>query len=382
MPFSCSTAGSVPPGARIVPASPRRRGFSLVYVSIFLTVAFAIGSLAVDYGIVRLAKAELAAAADAAALAGSSGLSISPAEVRARAKSAAAENLVNGKPLVLLDSDIMLGTWDATARKFTLLTGSNESKANSVYVLARLHRSRGTAVKTFFLPLIQGQDGFDLKAGSIAGTQSSTSDIVVVQDVTGSFREELEDAKAGDRALLRALHDGGGSSKLGLVAFSGWGKTIADLKVISTNFTALDKAMKSLAIAGTTPKMPPSSGTDIASGLEEAVAVFDKDGGSTQRSRAIVLVSDGEPFRHWKGKHPALSNRQLLALARTWADTAWSKNIHVYVVFFDRDHSTTSANNLKTLIRGSGIFVHVTDPKKLPAALEGISRNLPGQLVQ
>lgn len=369
-------------GVGLVRAWTVRRGFSLLYVTIFLTVSFAIGSLVVDYGMVRLAKTELSAAVDAAALAGSSGLSISPAETRARAKATAAANLVNGKPLTLLDSDIMLGTWDANTRTFTLLTGSNESRANAVYVLGRLQRSRGTAVKAFFLPLLQGQDAFDIKAGSIAGTQSSTADIVVVQDVTGSFSDELNDAKAGDRALLKALYDGGGSSKFGLVAFTGWGKTISELRPIATNYVTLDNAIKSLKIAGSSPKMPPSSGTDIASGIEEGVAVFERDGSSSSRSRAMIIVSDGEPYASSRGKHPWLTSRQLLTLAQSWSDTAWSKNIHVYVVFFDRDNSATSAANLKSLIRGSGIFVRVTDPKKLPQALEGIARNLPGQLVQ
>src|SRR5204862_504460 len=75
---------------------------------------------------------------DAAARAGCTGLQVSPAEVRIRAKAIAASNTVNGAPLTLLDSDIELGTWEPVGKTFALLSGAAESTANAVRVTGRL----------------------------------------------------------------------------------------------------------------------------------------------------------------------------------------------------------------------------------------------------
>jgi hypothetical protein len=68
----------------------------------------------------------------------------SGSNARARAKTIAAENSVNTKPLVLLDTDIELGTWNATTRQFTLLTGAAEAAADAVRVTGQLKTARGT----------------------------------------------------------------------------------------------------------------------------------------------------------------------------------------------------------------------------------------------
>ena len=128
----------------------RRNGIALIYVTVVLTLLFAMASFAVDYGIISLARAELRDAVDAACLAGGSGISISPAEARSRAKACALANTVNGRPLVLLDSDIELGEWDSSARKFTVLTGSDESKAHTLRITGRKSTARNSAVDLVF----------------------------------------------------------------------------------------------------------------------------------------------------------------------------------------------------------------------------------------
>src|SRR5688572_2363120 len=107
----------------------RRRGTVFLYIILCLVVMIGFVSFAVDWSLVAIAKSELHAAVDAAGLAGASGLPISPAEARSRAKDYALRNKINGQPLVLLDSDIELGTWNPTSRQFVVLTGPDENKA-------------------------------------------------------------------------------------------------------------------------------------------------------------------------------------------------------------------------------------------------------------
>ena len=63
---------------------------------------------------------------------------------------------------------------------------------------------------------------------------------------------------------------------------------------------------------------------------------------------------------------------QLLALARQDADTAWAQGINVFVVFWDSNNNATAAANIGSLVRGKGVFVHVTDPSKLSEAISAV----------
>jgi nitric oxide reductase activation protein len=130
--------------------------------------------------------------------------------------------------------------------------------------------------------------------------------------------------------------------------------------------------------------MPACSGTDIAAGIEDGIRVFN-DPANPSRSpggRVIVLVSDGEPNADSKGSHPTLNNTQLLTLAQQRADDAWADGIHLYVVFFNQSNDAAAAAKLRTLARGKGDFVQVTDAALLPAALRNVTKRLPLRLVR
>lgn len=354
-----------------------RRGATMLYTVLVMLALLGICSLAVDFGYVSLVKTELRSALDAASLAGAGGLATSPAEARARAKAAAASNKVNGAPLTIQDSDIQLGSWNANTRQFTQFAVANESKATAIRITAPLRTSRGTQVNLFFARLL-GKDFVEMQTSAV-GAFAAGMDVVIVQDVTTSFSDELADARAGDLAFLDSLYARGGTGGMGVVAFTGWGKTIAPLQKINANYTALTNAIKSLQLAGSTG-MPKASGTDIAAGLEESLKVFGSYNNPSASGRAIVLVSDGEPNASSSGSHPKLSDSQLLTLAQQIANQAWAQKIHVYVVFYNESNSATAATKLKSLIRGDGAFVQVTVASDLPAAMETISKNMRLQL--
>lgn len=355
----------------------RPRGIAIVYAIIVLIAMLAIAAFAVDYGYAQVVRSQLHTALDAASLAGASGLLVSPTEARTRAKNVATANKVNGVSLTLLDSDIELGTWNSTTKTFTVLNGSNESKATAIRINAQLTKARNSQLNLMFAAVL-GQKFCELKLSRVSGFSAGV-DVVLVQDVTSSFSSELANAKKGDQALLDALNAGGGKAGLGVVAFTGKSKTIAPLQYVNSNYTALTNAITSLNLAGSTG-MPIASGTDQSVGIDQGVAVFDAYTTPSATGKAMIMITDGEPTSNSAGTHPGATLAQLMAYAKTSADKAWAKNINVYVVFFNPTNSATAAANMKTLIRGSGDFVSVTDGKDLPTALTEITKKLPLQI--
>src|SRR5262249_48213254 len=136
-------------------------------------------------------------------------------------------------------------------------------------------------------------------------------DVVIVQDITESYTNELSYAVLGDKYALDALYKYSPWSHVGLVQFTGWGSTLSPLKLLRTNYTALSNAINSMRItniswpsgtpwpnggSGTTVgSMPPSSGTDLATGLSQALLLFNAGTYNPPPGtrRAIVISTDG-----------------------------------------------------------------------------------------
>ena len=355
----------------------RGRGIAIVYATVFMLALVAFASFAVDLGRLQLIKSELQAATDAAAHYAASGLPSGPGTVKSRAAYAAGANKVDGSPLVIDQTlDVEFGNWDATTRTFTVVTGTAQNTARAVRITGRRIASRGTGVPSFFASLF-GQTQWNLQASSVAYNGSATDDVFLIQDVTRSFAEELPDAKIGDQALLDSLYGGGGAGRLAVAVHTGWGSTLAPLSRISTNYSYLTSKITSINLADS-PGMPASSGTDIASGFDEAIAAYTSGSYVAPAAgvKTVVLVSDGQPSSDPSGKHPTLDDVQLLSLAQTRANTLWTNQVHIYVVFMDSDNDPVAAANLQTLIRGNGDFVRVTTPTQLPAALADITNKI------
>jgi len=359
----------------------KNRGAILPIMVISFTFVIAMAAFGIDVGYMQMVKNELRTAVDAATRAGASGLRISPAEARKRAKDIAATNIVNGKALTLKDSDISLGTWNPTTRTFTALSPANENNATAIQITGLLSKDRDNSIRLIFAPIF-GQSAKEMTINSVAA-MGGGADVMIIQDITSSFKEELADAKTGDQALLTALYDNGaGGSRAAILVHTGWGKTLAAFQSIKTSYSSLSSIITGIQHCGSTG-MPVCSGTDIAAGFDEALKNF-KDPGyvASKGGKVVVLCSDGEPTSSSSGSHPSYSDQQLLTLARTRADELWALKVHIYVVFYNRDNDQTAANNLKSLIRGTGDFVQVTDAKQLPAALAEINQKLPVQLVR
>ncbi len=136
-----------------------------MFVAFAMVAFFALCSLAVDFGRVQFCRSQLQAAADAAARYAATGVPISPAEARARAKSVANQTYVDGSTMLLTDSDIALGKWNAATRTFTVLSGPAESTANAVRITAARTSAKGNAVPLMFASLL-GMSRIDLSASA------------------------------------------------------------------------------------------------------------------------------------------------------------------------------------------------------------------------
>ena len=87
-------------------------------------------ALAVDVGYLYSLRNQLQAAADSAALAGASQLSVSDAEVLAKAKEYAGRNLpASEHGTVLADADVVIGNWNSSTRVFTPANGVVQNNA-------------------------------------------------------------------------------------------------------------------------------------------------------------------------------------------------------------------------------------------------------------
>jgi len=141
---------------------------TVVYVAIVLVAVMAIASLAVDLGRAQCAKTELHRAAYAAARYGATGIDDGTAITKAIA--AAADNLVDGTPLVLDNNlpgnpkDVEVGNFDPT---LTPRFSATRTPANAVRVTARRTAERGTAIPLLFARVV-GSKSCDLNVTSIA----------------------------------------------------------------------------------------------------------------------------------------------------------------------------------------------------------------------
>jgi Flp pilus assembly protein TadG len=131
--------------------SKRSRGYALVWLAVAMTAMMGLVSFGVDMGRVEMAKTQLRRAADAAARYAAPGVSDGTATSRAIA--AAADNLVDGTPLVLLNSDVTTGRWN----NGNLVGGT----ADSVRITAVRTAARGTGIPLLFAQII-GQSKCDL----------------------------------------------------------------------------------------------------------------------------------------------------------------------------------------------------------------------------
>jgi Flp pilus assembly protein TadG len=138
-----------------------RRGAAIVYVAVSLVTMVGFCSLAVDVGRAQLAKTQLHRVADAAAR--SAALGIETNSSFADASDIASRNRVDGTPVTITASDVVLGYWSTTNRTFT----AGGSNINAAHVTVHRTKANGNPITLYFAQAL-GFNTVDVSASATA----------------------------------------------------------------------------------------------------------------------------------------------------------------------------------------------------------------------
>lgn len=157
-------------------ASSLRRGVALVWVAILAMVLIGMLGMAIDAGVVALARQQLQNAADAAALAGAAKVKLNIDDARTASVNLGLANHVFQTPVQLdrndgnaADGEIVVGRYRPSTREFTPQT----TAVNAVKALARRTGAAHGPVPLAFGPIFN-VDAVDLSAEAIAMVSGGT----------------------------------------------------------------------------------------------------------------------------------------------------------------------------------------------------------------
>ena len=352
-----------------------RAGGVSIWVAASLVAVVGMAGLAVDSSYFFVMSNRLQISADSAALAGSNFLDDETA-LRAEAVKYAQMNLAEDDQILDPTDDVLTGNWDHDARIFT----AGGTPLNAVKVTTRMSQQNGNAAGTFFASVL-GFGAVDITASAVAAYADDKEwDVLIVQDVTGSFSAEIGDARDANHALLECIRDRiSGESLVGMVIFTGVSAVHQPLQTMDVSYNALSSAIDDLDSCGN-GSMPQCSGTHVGAGMEEAVAHFDATPSDPELGRAMIIVGDGAP--NASGPNAAMTNDELKNIARQQADAAAARDISVYTIFYDENNDNAAATFFEGLVRGDGQALRTPDPTQLTEMLEEICAEVPAHLVQ
>jgi hypothetical protein len=150
----------------------QRRGAIVVLTGILCVVLLAMVAFAVDLGYLTLVRTELQNAADAAAMAGASGLIDAPAQAKTLAETYGENNRAASRDVTVLpDEDVDIGIWNFGSRTFSPASGAALAQANAVRVTALVSAGRGNSARLFFSRIF-GHTSTDMSAEATAALWS------------------------------------------------------------------------------------------------------------------------------------------------------------------------------------------------------------------
>lgn len=384
------------------------RGAVLPMIAVWLIGLMAVSALAVDTGLMYTRKQRLQNVADAAALAGAGALregSMNFDTVKAAIVASVAANAAVGEPIALDTTqqagtgkytDIQFGVWNSATKSL----GPWDPNAEEFAVQVNVRRTNGSpsgAVPTVLAGIL-GHPTVNITASATAGIFVNTTprppvQFIVVQDMSGSFVEEWQQAVAADRALLDLIngvsidHDGAG-----LIGFNddikqttypqNHDRTAGDPRKTDASGVTDTKKGKVRQVSSDLSNFDKTNHTNLTTPMQTGISLLSNDntGGNTNPAPAIdwatqqfdtagysgsnhviVLVSDGMP-------NPS-SNRQRAIDA---ANRAAAKNIRIHTITLTNEptggnYGTTGSDYEfnKSLVRNGGIALQTSDPDKL-----------------
>jgi Flp pilus assembly protein TadG len=344
-------------------------GAVAVMVTVTLPVMVGFMTLAVDATNIYMVKDQLQNAADAAALAGTQwvgydtdtgGTGSTPCasasasqlagkyQFCAYAKTLASDNMPTSKyGTVLQYADIVAGVWSSAGAFTPLGSAASGTTPNAVQVTTRMTTANGNPVTTFFTPMLAviargaGFSSFSLTATATAAFTSTnagaggsgvnaTSDLIIVQDISGSFSGTIANAQTAETECAKDFaQSGGANSKFGVVLFTGnspqaavttnsptapaggwgpqgWTPTLSpSLPTETAPYQALTSATSSNFLTNTETNINniqdcsggaypyTCSGSNIAAGMQAAINQFCPASGCLGGTLQMVIITDG-----------------------------------------------------------------------------------------
>lgn len=261
-----------------------RRGNYAFTFAMLLPVLLGFTAMGVDWGAVAVARIQVQAAADSAAMAATTSLEERRTAL-VRAKAYAADVKMNGITPTVTKLDT--GVWDADAEWFTV-TNVNPNAA----------RVETEATVPLYFTRLFGWEEVVVHGVAAAGLTLPVRapDLVMVLDVTSSMSAwEVRQERRAAEAMIDCLYERAApESRASIVTFTGVDHVQAEMTAIGDRYTELVGRARGIQGCGR-PGAPPCSRTNPASGYEAALHILENADTPEDIGQVIMLMSDGEP---------------------------------------------------------------------------------------
>ncbi|MFT4625012.1 MAG: Flp pilus assembly protein TadG [Myxococcota bacterium] len=390
-----------------------RRGNYSLFMGVLIPVVFGFMALGLDISYVQLAQTQAQHVADAASHAAFVAWRASDDDVAYENAWAAAQYIVDSNSVGFGTADldnVEIGGWDPEARDFS----AARDYRNAARV--QLSRAGGNSIELMMAPVID-KEAPDLFGSAV--TAGRTREIMIAQDITGSYADDIDSARAANLAFLDYMIENPyPGDMIGMTVFVGGVEDVpwdpidyiaGNEAEIYTRWAILESCnCAPLAWSNDDclasydgvwdadlfdecwewfceeyylnvdeqPHMPDchavGTQTSPGPGIEQAVDQLVSIGNPTS-FQAIIVNHDGVPCCG-----DVTAERTAATVAAV--DRAWENGIHVWVVGFNEAGADFSF--LDSLPRGQGTFYETPDPDDLTGIMIEIAASIPVTLVQ
>ena len=395
-----------------------RRGSYNAILGLLLPVSVGLAALSVDISWMRLAESQSQDVADAAAHAALIQLRRTGSTASARAVA----DVVTGRNTIGEQSgritDVEFGGWTRDDGAFV-----PSDRPNAVRV--RVGREGSEALPLHFAPIF-GRTEAEVSSGATAAARSLH--VVLVMDITGSFRNDIHHARDGAVTFLDTLSTRrGDDDHVGMVTFFNryghrWTPMIelADegaLGTVELQWASLTwchseidwdgpasppkpwKSWGGLSWRNNSPQMPAcwgdEGGTDHSVGMRPGVdMLLELD--DPFAYRAMIVLTDGEPASFsgvgrrrpttyvdpWARRFESANSRSSSNIqrdSRAQSDRADDNDIHVWTISYG---GYGQASFMESLIRGDGKAYATTNAADLEPIFKEIAQQMPMLIVR
>jgi len=362
----------------------------------------ALAGLSINIAYMELVRSEQRLATDAAAKAAlvMLGQSQSQAQARQAATTIAALHRVAGRPVVLVNSDIEIGTSTGNTNgtySFSQTSSNSSVVTNSVRVNSNLSKMVSGGIPTLLLPQMMGVTSFTSEQSAVS--TRIDMDVCLVVDRSGSMAWSLGSTTfeyPGDLAgqspiqnyfklphatdsrwasltsavnvFANVLNEAPIKTRVSLASYSSnftfgiWTSVVASIdQPLTTDYTTLSQKLNQLAT------QPLIGNTNIAAGLREGVnALTDPNLSRVTSCKSIVLLTDGVLTQ---GDDPVV----LATIAR-------EKNIRIHTIAFSAQADVALMQRVAQA--GGGQCYVAPNAASLEAAFRLIATTLPNMLTE